>query len=295
MWILLPLLIPLFFYRKQLASFLFSETKEAPTQKTALGDRMKGYEADWELRVAPYEPILVRLDGHKFSKFTKRCFNRPFDDEFKNAMKYASAQLLTEFNALTVFTQSDEITIYISPQITEEEWLSNEFPDKTHIYNGRTQKIASLAASFASIKFNEYLDQVDSKAKGHGYFDGRTFTVPNSDEVVNNFIFRARDGERNSKAVWARKFMSAKECANKTGNEMVEMVKENYGQDWEKDVDNHYKYGTFFKKELKKTTAVNQQSGEEEEVVRSVVKEVSKKIQFNNAGFIVKKYGFEED
>ena len=49
--------------------------------KTTLGDRIKSYEATTENRLLPHLPIVVRLDGRSFSKFTKGL-NVNFDDLF---------------------------------------------------------------------------------------------------------------------------------------------------------------------------------------------------------------------
>jgi len=50
-----------------------------------LGERMKEYKHELNPKVLPYLPFIIRLDGHKFSKFT-RGLKCPFDDNFSQAM-----------------------------------------------------------------------------------------------------------------------------------------------------------------------------------------------------------------
>jgi len=43
-----------------------------------IGERMKVYEKNMKDVVDPYTPWCIRLDGHKFSSFTKG-FRKPYD------------------------------------------------------------------------------------------------------------------------------------------------------------------------------------------------------------------------
>ena len=113
---------------------------------------MKRYEErTTSSKIARNEPFIIRLDGHKFSTFT-RPFQKPFDErcmwgrrerrregerrrgrekgeEEKErreglivvlvaaAMLKAAEQLLLHFNATSVYTCSDEITL-VFPALT---------------------------------------------------------------------------------------------------------------------------------------------------------------------------------
>lgn len=110
-----------------------------------LGDRMKTYEANTETTVCQGKPTLIRLDGHGFSKLT-RPFKKPFDDSFHKAMVFTCHDLLTHFpEAVTAYTQSDEITLV--------------FPAGIAIFSGRVQKIVSLAAAWTTVRFNYHLEE----------------------------------------------------------------------------------------------------------------------------------------
>merc|ERR550525_2009160 len=65
------------------------------------------------------EPLIVRLDGHCFSTFTKG-FVRPFDVNLHRAMVLTTADLVNRFHAQTGYTQSDEITLIWDAALKEE-------------------------------------------------------------------------------------------------------------------------------------------------------------------------------
>ena len=76
-------------------------------------------------------------------------------------MALATADLVNYFNCPTGFTQSDEITLVFPAAVTSEdieleENETNRQP-KSMPYNGRLQKITSLAAGYCSARFNFHL------------------------------------------------------------------------------------------------------------------------------------------
>ena len=97
-------------------------------------------------------------------------------------------------------------------------------------------KIASLAASYTSVQFNMHLsttisaipDLVVKNAEimvETSHFDGRLFSVPTMEEVLNCLPWRCRgDAVRNSVGAFARMF-STKELHWKLKNEVLEMMK----------------------------------------------------------------------
>ena len=119
------------------------ELSEERSTRQPLGDRMKSYEAAYEVKLPPNTPTILRLDGHTFSKFTSH-FARPFDQRIHDAMANTCSDLLSHFPSATLaYTQSDEITLV--------------FPCGVGSFNDRVQKICSLAASFTSVRFNMHL------------------------------------------------------------------------------------------------------------------------------------------
>lgn len=90
--------------------------------------------------------LILRIDGHKFSTFTQG-FDKPFDLDIIEAMCRTAEDLLKYFRGTTAYTQSDEITIIIPK------------PSNISVYdfNGRRTKIESLAAGYASARFNHHM------------------------------------------------------------------------------------------------------------------------------------------
>ena len=237
-----------------------------------LDDRIKEYEKEYEKKVPTDFHIMIRIDGRKFSKFTKG-FKKPFDFILSEAMRKTTIDLMREFSAITGYTQSDEITLLIPSlkdnTIDNREEESHKLDKRVkrewkHIYNGRVMKIASLISSYTSIRFNNYLMEllkevpkneenkdyikIVSKKIGKAYFDARVFGVPEEDEVLNTFLFRTRDAEKNSKSIFAQAFVKHKELQNLNGNEQIKLCKEKTGEDWNQ-LPKRYKYGIFIKRD----------------------------------------------
>lgn len=155
-----------------------------------MGSRLKVYESRSENVLIPRLPVILRLDGNSFSKFTTRQgFDKPFDVRFNDAMDAAATAVLNYCSGAQVgYVQSDEITILLR---NDQTYLTDPF------LANRTQKIASLTAATASVAFN--------KALGTGtdaIFDCRVFVVP-PHEVNNCFLWRQLDAFKNAVSTYA--------------------------------------------------------------------------------------------
>jgi len=249
--------------------------KDKKYNTETMGGRLKGYEADYESEIEPEKNIVVRIDGHKFSKFTKG-FEKPFDEILSKAMELTTIDLLEEFNASTSYTQSDEITLIIPTLINTEKHKGTNKPLWKHGYSGRVQKMVSLIAGFTTMSFNKHLNKLVSEKiskieeaeyyeivmdkeynylldiknhkVGNAWFDARIYGVDSDEEAFNSVLWRIRDAEKNSRSMFAQSYCSHKELQGKTGQEQVQYCLEKTGKDWEK-VEDRYKYGILVKKE----------------------------------------------
>ena len=260
-----------------------------------LQDLMKRKEKESEYIIPKDKHIIVRIDGHKFSKFTKGL-NKPFDEVFSRAMQLTTKDLVDRFQAYTGYTQSDEITLFI-PSL----YLLEDLEQFTHIFGGRTQKIASLIASFTTIRFNYWFKKIAIEMSAlyndidlnvyspkfdKAYFDARAFGVEDERMVFNSFLFRTKDCLRNSKQQFARTYCSHKELLGKKAEEQIEYCKETTGYDWNT-LPDYLKYGVFVKR------ALYEKETESNVVQRSkFVFEIKKIISFSeeNLRFIMSKY-----
>lgn len=248
----------------------------------SLDDRLKGYEKNVEIKI-PYDNYLVvRIDGHKFSKFTSG-FDKPFDKRLSKAFENTTMDLISHFGAVTGYTQSDEITLIFIPNYKVKEKIKNGESGvkitNNQIFAGRTQKIASLLSAFTTMTFNKHLKKellssfVDSdnhwndsfrpsseeneyrtkraellnKAE-NAWFDARVFGVPDDNEAFNTIMWRVRDATRNSKNMFANSYCAHKKLVGKNSDEQIKYCKEKSGNDWH-DIDDVFKYGILVKKE----------------------------------------------
>jgi len=150
--------------------------------------RMKEYEAVSDVRLTRRLPVILRIDGNSFSKFTKRMkFEKPFDPLFAGAMRYATRRLLEYASGSVLgYTQSDEITLLLR---------NDQTVDTDPFLGNRLQKICSLMSATATAAFIKFL--YDFKNEAHEVaFDCRVYIVPPS-EVNNAFLWRQQDAFRN--------------------------------------------------------------------------------------------------
>lgn len=238
-----------------------------------LSDRMKEYELNTQTKLIKKLPVIIRLDGRSFSKFTKG-FDKPFDVDLSEIFQKVALELRKEIeNAKFIYSQSDEISILLT------DWDHTKELDGGRIdtwYDYRIQKIVSVASAIATAKFNEYLYEleqyyeklsedsslrvvnnkivcVDTDYCKERYkllkrklfkatFDARVFNLP-QDEVVNYFIFRQQDALRNSISSFARKYYSTKQLTGINNPTKIEMVKKDFGIDFNEDTSQLQKVG----------------------------------------------------
>lgn len=206
---------------------------------SSLGDRIKLYEASTDARILPRLPIVVRLDGRSFSKFTKGM-DRPFDANFRQAMIDATKALVKETNAIIGYTQSDEITlVYHVANIKGQA-----------MFDGRVQKMCSIFSSIASTHFlMKTMEFWPDKIKNGKYpqFDCRVFATPNRMEAVNAILWREQDATKNSIQQVARAYFSHNQCRNKNGKELQQMLLVEKDINWN-DFSDSEKRGTYVRR-----------------------------------------------
>ncbi|KAJ7261790.1 tRNAHis guanylyltransferase-domain-containing protein [Mycena haematopus] len=239
-------------------------TQLEESAREGLAERMKRYEAATDQQLSDDQPVIIRVDGHGFSKFT-RGFNKPFDDRLHEAMAHTAADLLAHFPAASVaYTQSDEITLVFPATGTPRP------------FNGRVGKLASLAAGYASTRFNHHLANaadVPPHKLGIAHFDARAFSVPDAAEALNNLIWRAKmDCRRNSISGFGRSFYSAKELHGLNGDAIVAKVLAEKGIDFWTSAPSWARYGTTVKRERYEWAAIDGLTGAEVKSTRTRTK-----------------------
>lgn len=236
-------------------------------QETTLADRMKKYEEPFEFTL-PTSPIILRLDGHCFSRFTKH-FDRPFDQRIHEAMVATSSDLLKYFPTATVaYTQSDEITLV--------------FPNGLQSSNGRIQKLASLASSYCSVRFGSHLRSfltanpeptvADSAFEeiAFAHFDARLYAVPSVEEALNVLLWRCKvDAVRNAVTAFARTMYTTEEIHKKQNKQLISMMETEKGIRFEESVPKWALQGCLLKREQFEHEGFNPKTGLKEPTMRT--------------------------
>lgn len=209
-------------------------------KRDSLGDRMKeNYENRAKTYLVRRMPVIIRLDGKAFHTFTKGM-KKPYDEIFHNTMNATMKYLCENIQGCKLgYTQSDEITLLLTDYDTldTDAWFDNN-----------VQKICSVSASMATMKFNQVFadlvrDWMDENAVYTGVdiqlplearaytrarvtgamFDSRCFNIP-VEEVTNCFIWRQQDATRNAIQMLGQCNFSHKELQNKSCNDIQDML-----------------------------------------------------------------------
>lgn len=218
-----------------------------------LAERMKGYEKRNRYYLQRRMPVILRLDmraGHSFTK----GFERPFDEVFIKTIQETAKYLCENVqNCKLSYQQSDEITLLL----VDYEKINTDC-----FFEYRVDKLCSIAASMATMKFNQvfkelsykesenleiicrknpYLENRDcltkisnvhtNSAEKGAMFDCRCFNIP-KEEVTNCIYWRQLDATRNSIQMVGQANFSHKELQNKSCNDIQDMLMTQKGINW---------------------------------------------------------------
>lgn len=213
----------------------------------SLGDRMKeNYEKRNKHYLTRRTPVIIRVDGKAFHTVT-RNFNKPFDTDHVASMQIAAALTAKEMQGFKLaYTQSDECSFLITDfdRLETNAWFD---------YN--QSKLESITSSIFAVHYTTAINFLKApKKKIFGFFDARAFNLPGA-EIVNYFLWRAKDWERNSISMYCGHFHSHKEMHGKNRADMHEMLHQK-GKNWTTDLKDWERNGSFITKDLKTDTSV---------------------------------------
>jgi len=212
---------------------------------TSIGERMKrNYEDVSRFYLLRRTPVIIRVDGRAFHTLTRRHCEKPFDARFIDSMRTTALYLVGQIQgAKCAYVQSDEISILVSDfdTLDASAWF---------FYN--VQKMASVSASMATLAFERAFNTNHDTYDIH--FDARAFNIPR-EEVVNYFIWRQKDWNRNSIQMLARSLVpeyiqehtpgiKARDILHKKNRTDLHDFCMACGVNWN-DLDLHLKNGTF--------------------------------------------------
>lgn len=198
-----------------------------------IGTRMKDfYEQIPKTKLMRRCPVAIRIDGKAFHTYT-RNFKRPFDSIFMRAMQETMKYLCENIQGCVLgYTQSDEITLILVDyeKINSSAWFDYE-----------VQKLCSVSASMATMRFNQvfarlvqevkeegtedpkYIKVLDKACEAGAMFDSRCFNIP-KEEVTNLIYWRQLDASRNSIQMVGHANFSQKQMHGKSTGDIQDML-----------------------------------------------------------------------
>lgn len=204
------------------------------SDRTALGDRMKLYEAATHTVLPRRTYTVIRVDGRAFHTLLKNA-QKPFDWYFIEVMNKVAVEMCKGIeNAFLAYVQSDEISVILQDFKTHatEPW-----------FGGVVQKMTSVAASLATYHFNV------NGYGGMGLFDARVYTIPSKTDVMNYLVWRQRDAMRNSVNMFARAYFSDRQLHGKSTIQRLDMLAQDTSTTWELQPD-RFKRGGLCQKQI---------------------------------------------
>ncbi len=141
---------------------------------------MRIFETTHDHAVLPGLYMVARLDGRGFGKLgrAEHGFKDPYDAPFRDHMVAATEALMRcGFQVVYGYTQSDEISLL--------------FHQGENSYARKVRKYNSLLAGTASAAFSLRLGRI-------ACFDCRLIALPTPGMVVEYFLWRVEDAERNA-------------------------------------------------------------------------------------------------
>lgn len=205
----------------------------------ALGDRMKShYEAPSRHLLTRRMPVIVRVDGRAFHTLTA-SMERPFDQKLILTMVEAAKHVAHGMQGFkAAFVQSDEASFLL----TDYDGL-----DTQPWFGYVKSKVETISASLMTAHFNLFsLAGTERSLFTYAHppiFDARAFNIPR-EEVVNYFLWRAKDWERNSVQMYCRSFFSAKQMHGQGKADQHEML-HSIGKNWTTDLTQQVRNGTW--------------------------------------------------
>jgi tRNA(His) 5'-end guanylyltransferase len=137
--------------------------------------RMRAGECFHDLRMLPAAWVVLRLDGHGFTRFTSKRFEKPFDATFHEYMIVTAQKLLERFQGVYAYTESDEISILL--------------PRSWDLFDRELEKAFSISAALASSSFTIACGEAVQ-------FDSRAWVGAREEDVVDYFRWRQTDATR---------------------------------------------------------------------------------------------------
>eukprot|EP00842_Homolaphlyctis_polyrhiza_P006935 jgi/Hompol1/830/HPOL_002578-RA len=112
---------------------------------------LKQFESETDQFVSPTDHFVVRIDGVAFHTFLKGV-HHPFDARVTDAMVATTIDLMQRFNAITGYTQSDEISlVFPAVEVPEDSPLNEMLLSETAKKKRKRREDVNMAGSSDSL------------------------------------------------------------------------------------------------------------------------------------------------
>lgn len=154
-----------------------------------LKDRIASYQDASDQKIIARIPLIIVVNGRAFAKGTE-LLDKPFCSKFKECILSTMLRLCAEIEgAIFGYQHNDEIVILVR---------NDQNPDTTPWYDNRAQKIASVAASIATMHFNKCANAIDLNFATDPVFHAQVFGVPTMMEAINTMIHKQQSNFHSS-------------------------------------------------------------------------------------------------
>lgn len=240
-----------------------------------MGDRVKAWEAKAETHLDLSLPLIVRLDGCSFHTYT-RGFRKPCDPLIYEPMIQTTRDLVEKFNARLGYTESDEITLVFMPP------KPDKMGNLQGLYSYRLQKICSITASYASVRFNHHSSLaadsdeakkavassqlkpliLDRMRAGQAVFDSRVFNAPSLEGAMESVYWRHHyDCHRNSVSGLGQVHFSHKQLHGMGTGAILNALKALHVS--YNDLPAHFRFGSFIKRRVTFHTLTDEEAAKQ--------------------------------
>lgn len=228
------------------------------------------------VEIEGFNSFLVRLDGKKFSTFT-RGLPKPYDKVFSLVMMLTTNDIVDEYHAQFGYTHSDEITIGFNAKCAKKDYDENTVEKREHSHKGRVAKIISQMAAYCTLRFNfHYMKEIQKGLTNYeehtnkkilsmkAIFDARILVFPLEKQnwwIAHHMVWRSMyDCYRNGLSTFADHYIGKKKTVGMDARDKYNaMIK--VGLDF-KLSPQYYRHGSYIKKIIVDKECLNPKTGE---------------------------------
>lgn len=207
-----------------------------------LKNEMKCYEESSVQKLTAKIPVFVKLNVCSYRPATKDL-NKPYDEIFAKSMQHTMKRICEEAHgAIFAYSNFDEITVILTDY---------HKPNSNAWFGYDVQKLCSIVSSVATIEFNmefrrlvdefkqkyngarkeEKLSAYKNTADSYIKFSAVCFNVPEN-RVCDMMYLIQKECTKNVIQSIGRMYFENSDLVGKCNDEVLEMLRENFGIDW---------------------------------------------------------------